>query len=144
MVRAPYWAAARIWRVAAAGLGRIRISGTYTLNTGKDLDRLPVRLRLDVIEAWIWDRFDRMSEGGQEAADDWVAERDALPLLVFGAPGIPDFDVHGCVVRAAIAAAGKLLASLGGEPVDVDVFAGWAEPATRAAALFGDGEPLYD
>lgn len=139
MVRPPYWVAARIWSVAATGTGRARIHGAYALNTGKDLDDLEPHLYLYAVEAWLWDHFT-----SRETADDWLADLDRLPLLIFGHRFEPDFDIRASAMRGTVAAGAALVAKVGGEPIEVDPTAGWSETPTRAVVLFGDGEPLID
>lgn len=118
MVRPPYWVAARIYGAAAGSVARARISGAYTLNTGKDLDDLPPKLYLDVVESWIWERFTK-----QEDADRWVDGLNA-------APSIDLADVGAVCERAAMLAVLDIEAMAAGAdtPVD-DAPPGWENAA---------------
>lgn len=81
MVQPPYWVAARIYGAAAPSIGassvaHARISGSYTLHTGKDLDDLPPHLYLDVVESWTWERFTK-----QDQVDQWQSALNAPPVI---------------------------------------------------------------
>lgn len=108
MVRPPYWVAARIFSAAASGVARARISGTYTLNTGKDLDRLRPELYLNVVEAWLWEHFT-----DQEHADEWLASLNAPPSV-----DLRDF--REAALLAAITAGEAMVAASAGEAQWID------------------------
>lgn len=80
----PYQVAGRIYSVTATSrIARARISGAYTLATGGDLDELPPKLYLDLVEAWFLERFT-----DQDKFDDWVAQVNAPPAFDYHAPDL--------------------------------------------------------
>lgn len=125
MVRPPYWVAARIYAAAATGIGRARISGTYTLNTGQELEDLPPKLYLDVVEAWYWDHFT-----DQKDVDSWQHDLAAPPRADWT-------DIWGVVRRGALANIAVFEAVLAGtEPAPSDESPpGWSDDELLIEAL---------
>lgn len=121
MVQPPYWVAARLYGVAAPGdgtssLGHARISGSYTLHTGKDLDDLPPYLFLDAVEAWQWERFTK-----QEQADRWQAALHAPPVI-----DVTTIDITRIAMAEAARAGEQIEAIIAGEAdPEPDAPPGW-------------------
>lgn len=131
MVRPPYWGAARIFAVAAGPTARARISGAYALNTGKDLDKLAPKLYLDVVESWVWERFQK-----QDDVDRWLTQLRSAPAI-----DMAEVDTIG--LRAAISAGALLAALLVGDPEAIEQApAGWTNAELLAQAI--PAEPAYD
>lgn len=137
MVPAPYWVAARIYSVAASPTGRARISGSYALSTGRDLDDLHPKLYLDVVEAWLWEHFT-----DQDDADRWIAELETPPSSVWG-------EIRQLAARATAVAVGEFLTVFhAGRPDEVDAAPpGWDNQSLMAqfrASTGGAGGMVID
>lgn len=116
MVQAPYWIAARIYSVAAGTTARSRISGAYTLATGRDLDNLPPHLYLDVVEAWIWERFTK-----QDDVDQWLDRLNRPPTMRWDEDGL----IEGLLHRGVQSTANRILALTAADVID-DSPPGWS------------------